>query len=164
MAAGGRGTTRFLVDAMLGSLARKLRAFGFDSTYHGRGSDAGILSDISRQGRVLVTADRQLAARAWKLGLSSLLVTGESDRARLATMMRAAGDVGLRLKRGEPRCSLCNSKLDRITMSKARGRVPGSVARRHRVFRECPNCGQLYWKGGHWKQLRRLEALLNPRS
>ncbi len=164
MAAGRERSTRFLVDAMLGSLARKLRAFGFDSTYYGRGSDAGILSACSRQGRVLVTADRQLAARAKRRGLPSLLVTGQSDRARLASMIRAAGEAGLRLGRAEPRCSLCNCRLGRIPLAKARKRVPDSVGRRHRVFYGCSRCGQLYWKGGHWKQLRRLEALLNPRS
>jgi len=149
---------------MLGSLARKLRAFGFDSSYYRHGTDAGILAACRRQGRVLLTSDRQLAASAGKRGLSAILVVGQSDRARLSSMVRRAHSMGLELRRSEPRCSLCNSMLARVTAAEAREQVPNSVALRHRVFYRCSHCGQLYWKGGHWKKLRSLETLLGSGS
>ena len=157
MAAGGR-STRFALDAMLGSLARKLRAFGFDTAYVTSLDDAAILSTCSRQGRLLLTADRQLVASASRRELPAFLVVGQNDRARLLGMIASARAAEIRLKRGEPRCSLCNGRL----LSKGVGakvKVPESVARRHKTVYVCARCGQVYWKGGHWKKLRRLEVL-----
>jgi len=159
MATGGRRSTKFALDAMLGSLARKLRAFGFDSAYYKDATDSAILSSCARQGRVLVTADRELAARAGKRGLSALLVSGQSDRARLLQMIAASRETGLRLTRGEPRCSVCDGRLVGLAAVEARKKVPESVAGRHRLFYSCSNCGRVYWRGGHWKKLRSLEAL-----
>jgi uncharacterized protein with PIN domain len=164
MPAGGPRSTKFAVDAMLGSLARKLRAFGFDSTYYKEGTDTKILSDCKRQRRVLITADRQLAARAEKRGLRSLLVTDRTDGRRLSMIVKTAGETGLILKMGEARCSLCNGNLTMITPAEAARSVPGALARRHRVFYRCSACGHVYWKGGHWKKLRRLEALFEAKS
>ena len=143
---------------MLGSLARKLRAFGFDTAYVTGLDDSAILSMCSRQGRLLLTADRQLAARASRRELPAFLVVGQNDRARLLGVIAATHDAGINLKRGESRCSLCNGKLESKAVS-ARVKVPESVARRHKAVFVCTKCGQVYWKGGHWKKLRRLEAL-----
>ncbi|HYB45383.1 MAG TPA: Mut7-C RNAse domain-containing protein [Nitrososphaerales archaeon] len=159
MATGGSRSTRFAVDAMLGSLARKLRAFGFDSVYYKDATDSAILSASARQGRVLVTADRQLAWRAGKRGLRAFLVSGGSDRSRLLQIIASARESGVGLRRGEPRCSLCNGALVVLAKAEARGRVPESVARRHRLFFACSSCGRVYWRGGHWKKLRSLEEL-----
>lgn len=160
---GGR-PTKLAADAMLGSLARKLRAIGFDSAYYKDMADSEILAICKRQKRVLVTADRRLATQARGLGLPSLLVSGETDGRRLSTMVRIARESRIALRRGDARCSICNGELKLITRAEAVGLVPDSVARRHKTFHRCPNCGQLYWKGGHWKKLRRLERLLLAKS
>ena len=164
MATGGRRSTKFAVDAMLGSLARKLRAFGFDSTYYKDLTDSRILSLCKQNGRVLVTADRGLAAQANARGLRAMLVSGSTDGRRLSALVRAARESGLAFRRGEPRCSLCNSELKVVAPEAARRVVPASVAGRHRVFTQCSTCGQVYWKGGHWKKLRRLEKLFDAKS
>ena len=164
MAAGGRRSTKLAADAMLGSMARKLRAFGFDTTYMKAKSDSAVLSSCSRQKRVLLTADRELAFSAGKRGVNAILVSGETDRARLKVMLGVAAKMGLRLTRGEPRCSTCNGSLIKLNPPGVRGRVPDSVYRRHRIFFKCRDCGQIYWKGGHWKKLRRLEKLFDAKS
>ena len=158
MAAGRSRSTKFTADAMLGSLARKLRAFGFDTAYVSGLNDAAILSMCSRQGRLLLTADRQLVARASRREIPAFLVVGQNDRARIIHVIAAARDAGISLKRGEPRCSLCNGRLESKAVS-AKVKVPESVARKHKTVYVCTKCRQVYWKGGHWKKLRRLEAL-----
>jgi uncharacterized protein with PIN domain len=164
MATDGRRSTKFAVDAMLGSLARKLRAFGFDSMYYKDLTDTRILSLCKQNGRVLVTADHGLAAQANARGLRAMLVSGSTDGRRLTALVRVARESGLALRKGEPRCSLCNGELRAITAEAARRAVPVSVVGRHRVFHQCSSCGQVYWKGGHWKKLRRLEKLLDAKS
>jgi len=50
----------FLADAMLGSVARKLRIFGFDTLYIAHAHDDEILKTGIEQGRVILTADKEL--------------------------------------------------------------------------------------------------------
>jgi uncharacterized protein len=46
----------FLADAMLGSIARKLRIFGFDTLYNAQVNDDEILKIGMEQDRVILTA------------------------------------------------------------------------------------------------------------
>ncbi|MDV3277315.1 MAG: Mut7-C RNAse domain-containing protein [Nitrososphaerales archaeon] len=151
--------TRLVADAMLGSLARKLRAFGFDTVYYKGGDDAGLLRTAKSQRRFIVTADRGLASVAERSGLGVLLVVGSTDGRRISSMLAGTRKKGLRLSPGDPLCSLCNGSLVQVSRADVLTGLPKSVAERHRSFHECTNCGKLYWKGSHWKKLRRLERL-----
>jgi len=152
--------TRFVADAMLGSLARKMRALGFDTLYYSAGDDGGIMRIARSAGRVILTADRSLAERARTGRASVLLISGKRDSRRLASLLIAAKSSGISLVRGEPLCSLCNGDLQTMKRADVVGQVPPSVARRHRLFFKCAECGQYYWKGSHWKKLRWLERIL----
>ena len=103
--------SRFVVDAMLGSLARKLRALGFDAAYYRSGEDAGLMERSVREGRIILTADRALAVRAKSKGASAILVKGDSDRERVRAIAIGAAAGGIHLARGSPLCSLCGSVL-----------------------------------------------------
>ncbi len=152
--------TRFVADAMLGSLARKTRAFGFDTFYYSDGDDDRIMRIARSEGRIILTADRSLAERARKGRVSVLLVSGKSDSRRLASLLVAADSSGVSLVRGEPLCSLCGGDLQAMKRAEVAGQVPLSVEKRHRLFFKCAECGQYYWKGSHWKKLRWLDRIL----
>ena len=143
---------------MLGSLARKLRAFGFDTTYYRAGDDRGLLAAAHEEGRVVLTSDRGIAAGSHRARV--ILVVGSSDSKRLSSLSEGAKSLGIGLFPGDSRCSLCNGALSRIERSKARGSVPDPVAARHRLFFRCESCGRFYWRGGHWKKLRSLRGRL----
>ncbi len=145
---------------MLGSLARKLRALGFDAAYYKSGSDAGIVSLAEREGRAVLTADRSLAAYTTKRGVRSFLLIGRSDGARLASLARAARLSGFPLVAEDPLCSLCGGELEELERREVAGLVPPAVERSHRLFFHCTNCGQFYWRGSHWKKLRSLARRL----
>jgi len=149
---------------MLGSLARKLRALGFDAAYYKTGGDSGLLDLARAEGRIVVTADRSLAARAGSRGVSAILSVGGSDGERLGAVARAAASRGIVLARGEPLCSLCGGGLRAVPKAEVSGKVPGSVLRRHRLFFECSSCGQVYWRGSHWKKLMSLARRLDQRK
>lgn len=150
--------TKLVADAMLGSLARKLRAFGFDTLYYRTGGDAEMLNVARRQGRIVVTADRSLASGAEKKGVGALLVKGRTDGRRIASLLVEARRKNMVLQRGDALCSVCDGMLVHLPKREAAGRLPKSVAERHRSFYECADCGRVYWKGSHWKKLRRLES------
>ncbi|MDV3292706.1 MAG: hypothetical protein LYZ70_00360 [Nitrososphaerales archaeon] len=159
----GASPTRLAVDAMLGSLARKLRSFGFDTIYYNGGQDADLLGLCRRQRRILVTADRLLSIRAERAGLGVLLVSGSTDGSRITAMIAGARQRGLALRKGESLCSVCNGRLTPIPKSAAVETLPAAVVRRHRTFLRCEDCGKVYWRGSHWKKLRRLERLFENR-
>jgi hypothetical protein len=152
-----RISTKFLVDAMLGSLARKLRAFGFDATYYREGGDDGIIRAARSERRVVLTSDKSLYARMQSERIPSFLLSGHTDGQRIASLLRSAKRERVVLKRGEPLCSLCGGPLEQLDRNSASPLVPHPVARRHRLFYLCGTCGKIYWRGGHWKKLRRLE-------
>ncbi|HMD78435.1 MAG TPA: Mut7-C RNAse domain-containing protein [Nitrososphaerales archaeon] len=156
--------TRLVADAMLGSLARKLRAFGFDTIYYKDGEDSTLLELAASEGRVLLTSDRALSERADNRRIMSLVIMGSKESKRLVSLRFAADAKGLVLVRGPPRCSLCNGNLERSPRSELANRLPAGVLSRHRLFYRCVLCGMVYWRGSHWKKLRWLEKRLEQDS
>jgi len=140
---------------MLGSMARKLRILGFDTKYL-NSDDESLLHVAKEERRLLVTADRALASGAKRTGTATVLVEGDNDRTRLERLFEASAELGTRLVAGPSRCGLCNVELVRLSRQEAEGRVPFGVWSKHRLFLSCPSCGRTYWRGGHWKKLRRL--------
>ena len=156
--------TKFAVDAMLGSLARKLRALGFDALYYRSGEDSELLGLSLRDGRVILTADRSLAARAESKGARVILASGSSDGERIGSIARGAASKGIDLVRGAPLCSLCGGELLAAGKDRVRGVVPPAVMGRHRFFFVCAACGQVYWRGSHWKKLMSLARRLGRKQ
>lgn len=155
--------TRFVADAMLGSLCRKLRALGFDTSYYNAGNDSGLIKAALSQKRIILTSDRSLAASASSKGLNVIFVAGKSDGERLSLISRAATVSGTKLVRGDPLCSLCGGELSTLRKADVLGDIPPSVRVRHRLFYRCRSCGQFYWRGSHWKKLRSLSRRLKPK-
>lgn len=153
--------TKFVADAMLGSLARKLRVFGYDTSYYRGGDDGHLIAAAKKQGRAIVTADQNLASRGVKLGAAVFLVRGESDGERLDEMASSAEKLGKALVAGESRCSLCNRTLAPVSRERVGAALPPSVVGRHRLFYFCAHCDRFYWRGGHWKRLRRLRERIS---
>jgi uncharacterized protein with PIN domain len=139
------GETALLLDTMLGKLATYLRMCGYDAAYAGeRGieADDDVLALAHTEGRVLVTRDRELAARAER---SQLLSTREVTE-QLLELRRSGYDLELA---DEPaRCSACNGPLERVDRTEP---TPDYAPETHEetVWR-CRNCGQHFWKGSHW--------------
>lgn len=154
---------KLLADAMLGSTARKLRAFGYDTAYFREGDDSSLVELAQSEDRVLLTADRALLARAKARGVRAVLVDEPTEGRRMEQVRDAMDDLGLTGGRGGSRCSSCNGPLEKLDRKEAFGRVPDPVARRHRLFYRCVDCEKIYWKGGHWKKLRSLGRRLDSK-
>lgn len=141
---------RFLVDEMLGRLARWLRLLGHDAAYARDVADDEILARARAQSRVVLTRDVQLAQRAAR-DPGSLLVASRVTMEQLREVARAFD-----LAAAEPlsRCSVCNVALEAAT--RAQVAVPDAVAASHDSFRRCPTCGRAYWEGTHVAAIRRV--------
>ncbi|RLI34065.1 hypothetical protein DRO53_04455 [Candidatus Bathyarchaeota archaeon] len=150
-----KGELRFLVDGMLGSLARWLRMLGYDVEYAAELEDGELIRIAKASGRILLTRDLQLYRTASRRGVEVFLV----DASNVAEALRSLSKrfpLRLRVEPSASRCPLCNSPLREASRSEVEGKVPQGVYRRRRKFWVCvnPSCGKVYWKGSHWDKIK----------
>lgn len=135
--------TALLLDAMLGTLATHLRMAGYDAAYaldRGIEADDALAELADAEGRLLVTRDADLAARA-----DGLLVESRD----VVDQLRELSAAGFELTLSEPaRCSKCNGVLDEIEAD-AETPAYAPAAGTRRVWR-CSACDQHFWTGSHW--------------
>jgi len=165
---------RVLLDVMCGKLATYLRLCGYDAAYaldRGIEADDRLLSLAAVEGRALVTRDRELAARAPGVdpAVDAVCLT-ERD---VLDQLRELDAAGFRIELAdEPaRCGSCNGVVERVAptdgdldngdgdANTGAGNavapadrpdyVPDDVGAARSGWR-CTDCGQWFWKGGHW--------------
>jgi hypothetical protein len=137
---------RFIVDAMLGTLARWLRLLGYDALYERGGEDGELAERAARLRRVLVTRDRGLARR--RNAARVVLLRAVSLRGQWVELARA---LRLRPPRAlaMTRCGDCNRRLRALARRSARALVPPYVHATRRRFRRCPGCARVFWRATH---------------
>jgi uncharacterized protein len=152
---------RFVVDTMLGRLARWLRAMGYDTLYPGQIDDRPLLRIAIAEGRTLMTRDRMLARLA---GQHGCLIRSERLDAQI---LEAVAQLSLVIDEARwlSRCLDCNTALDPISKRRVAGRVPEHVFATQTEFWHCPGCRKHFWPGSHSdRMLSRLRRLLRPRE
>ncbi|MGE5379424.1 MAG: DUF5615 family PIN-like protein [Candidatus Saccharibacteria bacterium] len=147
---------KFLADEMLGSLARWLRIAGYDTVYAKDLSDSEVLALAKREGRFLLTRDIQLAGRAGRDGL--LIKSPVLDE----QMEQVIAAFQLTLEEQLTRCTVCNGPLRTVGPEAVADKVPERVREANAEFFVCQDCGQVYWKGSHWRHIE--EKLKSFRS
>ncbi|HIE09561.1 MAG TPA: cupin domain-containing protein [Armatimonadetes bacterium] len=143
---------RFVVDTMLGHVARWLRFLGFDAEYIPKeASDSEVVERALSEGRILVTRDHDLVRRR---ALKGRYVLVRSEDA-----LKAVGEVldALGLKpeaRPFTRCPECNVPIEEVDRDCVSPLVPIKVRVTQKAFSRCPRCGRVFWRGKHWEQMR----------
>ncbi|MGQ9585635.1 MAG: Mut7-C RNAse domain-containing protein [Anaerolineae bacterium] len=137
----------FLLDGMLGRLARWLRILGYDAAFEANSQDAHLVRRARAEGRILLTRDRGLARRR---GVRTVLIEAEHLEGQLGQLQR---ELGLAWEDRPPRCLVCNEPLEPMPRDQAWGLVPPYVFVRHSCFYLCPSCERVYWSGTHWQDV-----------
>lgn len=138
---------------MLGSLARRLRIFGYDVKYAKEKNDtAGLILDSLREARVLLTRNQSLSRKsAWKL----ILLRSDKLAEQLKQVINETG-IKISKERLFTRCSSCNGGIEPVKeKNEIKGLVPEHVYSAQNEFSRCGGCKKIYWKGTH------LDLLLN---
>jgi uncharacterized protein len=147
---------RWLVDEMLGRLARYLRFVGSDTVYLRGVDDDELVRRSETEARVLLTRDRALSARARGACRIESPVLAEQWREVRRRWPELPTTVVF------TRCTLCNGLLELRPAEPAPPHgvgIPESLLRDGGPLYGCGSCGHLYWEGSHTARIRRtIEA------
>ncbi len=142
---------RFLVDAMLGHVARDLRLLGFDARFAPDLDDSAVLGLAQREGLCLVTCDAALARRAGPL--PHVRVHSRDREGQVGEVLRSLPrSVGVA---PFARCLACNGPLHRLSGGEGAHLVPDHVAWTAKEVWQCRTCRRTYWHGTHVPHLQR---------
>ena len=145
---------RFIVDINVAWLARRLRAMGYDALLLRDADDGDLVRIALQENRVLLTKDARLLERR-------VITTGQVRAVLLQTddahkqLRQIVNEFHLNNKNSFSLCIFCNLPLEAMSREQAKLLVPAYVYTIHQEFVHCPACQRVYWKGTHWKSMRR---------
>ena len=140
---------KFVVDCMLGKLAKWLKILGFDAVFFSKIEDDALLEIARKENRVLLTRDTGLIERTKKA--KSLFIESENWRNQVEQVLDEYDlwkDV-----RPNSRCIECNVPIKDLPRAKAKNLVTPFVFENADTFALCPDCGRVFWRGTHLKDM-----------
>ena len=140
----------FIVDCMLGRLAKWLRILGFNVQYVRTIHDDDLIRSGTGPGRILLTRDTGLTERS-DVG-PFLFIRSDFVQEQLSQVIESL-HLTLNFNKFLTRCVSCNGLLESIPYEQARGRIPDFIIMSCRVFSRCTQCGKLYWAGSHQREM-----------
>lgn len=142
--------TLFIADAHLGALARLLRMAGFDTLHENRWQDREIAEIAARDGRIVLTRDRDLL-KLRRITHGCYVHATEPARQLREIIDRL--DLA-RSARPFSVCLVCNAPLRAVDKAVVLERLPPSVQASHERFTTCDVCHRIYWEGSHWRRMQ----------
>jgi uncharacterized protein with PIN domain len=142
---------KLLCDHMLGSLAKWLRIFGFDTLYpDAMTNDDDILRIAKTETRLLISRDKELISRGKKAKLDVLELQTTNLDEQLALVL-----THLPINRTQvlTRCTLCNTPLISVEKKAIKTHVPPKVFETRDQFWFCSVCDKYYWMGTHYENM-----------
>ncbi len=143
---------RFLTDGMLGKLTRWLRILGHDVTYHRSLDDEKLIEVALSEKRVLLTRDNKLFSQSVTNGVDAVLVEAIDEAKKLADLAKRF-NFKLNINLSVSRCPKCNTTIKFVPKEMVINQIPEATSTYYNNFWKCPNCGQVYWQGAHWKRI-----------
>lgn len=151
---------KFIVDVMLGKLAKWLRILGYDTLFDNSFTDDDLFFTAHKEKRILLTRDKELAERMnpeYSFFISEFSVQ-DQIRQVVANFELNIRDFVF------TRCILCNSPVRKLPKEKASGNVPDYVFHTTEQFYYCPTCDKIYWPGTHIKNVRQALRSLSEEN
>ena len=152
------GEVRFVADNHLGRLAAYLRMLGFDTWYRRDSEDAELAKISAEEERILLTRDRGLLKRnVVKRGYC----VQSTDPARQLVEVVQRFELASSTKPFR-RCVHCNALLRPVAKEAVADRLLPETRQFYDEFFLCPSCGHVYWKGSHYRRMKRfIESVIH---
>lgn len=145
---------RFVLDQMLGRLAKWLRLLGYDSVYFDSVSDLKLIKIAREENRILLTRNTKLVKRRAIKNhqVKAILIQHDILDDQLQQLSRRLNLA----KEGmlPPFCAECNSPIKTVRKEEVQRHVPNYVYQTQMEFAKCPSCGRYYWPGTHWERIQ----------
>ncbi len=153
----------FIVDAMLGKLAKKLRLLGYDSLYSSNIEDDEIMRLAKNENRILITKDVPLVQKARKKKIWNVQITSDDEIEQFLQINKKESLGKCTVSGSNSRCPVCNGKLQYIEKNDVSDKVPTGVFENMKDFWKCTKCEKIYWEGTHIKNLQKFTEELNEK-
>ena len=138
-------TLRFLVDANVAKLGSLLRMAGLECPPPPPVDDSSVARMAVREGRILLTRDRQLLKR--KIIMHGHLVRSQQP---VEQFFEVISLYGLRHQlRPFSRCMKCNATLQPVGKQEILARLEPLTKKYYDTFFYCRGCDSIYWPGSH---------------
>ena len=147
----------FIVDTMLGKLARWLRILGYDAVYESTMTLKELAEMSNSTDTIFITRRKTLPDG---LTIKNMLyVPGEKFEDHFRFIIKR-----FHLDTKEylfTRCLHCNVEVKVVEKSVVVGKVPQQSFEGFQEFHECPKCHKIYWGGAHLRNTqKKLEQIL----
>jgi len=142
---------KFLCDRMLGTLAKWLRIYGFDTFFATDETDDDELIDIAKkEHRVLITRDKDLIHISRRENLKVIKINYIEVKDQIKQVLK---DTKIRKENVLTRCLVCNSLLENIDKKEVKDKIPPGAFQINDEFWICKKCNKIYWKGSHYDNM-----------
>lgn len=132
---------RFLVDDHLRRLSRWLRSAGFDSVFEDGITTRELYRRSWTEKRTILTMDKSMWAPRLHRLTSHDVPTQFRDVIETFTLDPYEFAFS--------RCVVCNVLLETVAKEDVAERVPPKAYARYDVYRHCPDCDRVFWRGTH---------------
>ena len=140
---------KFAVDCMLGKLAKWLKILGFDTVYFSKIEDKDLVRLARNESRILLTRDTGILSKSGPPWI--FFIQSEDWREQISQVIH---EFELEKEiRPFSRCIDCNRNLKDLPKPRARNLVTPFVYGNAESFSMCPDCGRVFWKGTHHKDM-----------
>ncbi|MDC8452119.1 MAG: Mut7-C RNAse domain-containing protein [Candidatus Nitrosotalea sp.] len=151
----------FVVDAMLGNLAKKLRILGYDSKYFSSIEDDKLILIAKNEKRIILTKDEQLTKNAEKQNIGFVLIRGSDESEQIMQINAKIKLDRFVVDTNNSRCIVCNGSLQPVDKYRIIGKIPEGILEREKKFWMCDSCKKIYWEGTHFEKLQEFATKLN---
>ncbi len=154
----GRDQPAFICDAMLGGLARWLRAAGYDAEFEYGIDDGELIRRAQAGGRVILSSDGPLFDRNVIKNGNVKAIYIPQQTSKLEQLKFVIDRLSLPLL--DPRCMACGGELGEVPKHSIMNEAPPLAYKNCDRFWRCTRCGRLLWHGTHWQKItKRLAGL-----
>jgi len=139
----------FLCDLMLGKLVKYLRILGFDTIY------ITSVAELDRYKDEYSPPIFFTKRRKQKVPYSNCIFIESNDVFSQLSQIRDIIKPHINGKTLMKRCIQCNIPLNDAEKDDIEGLVPEFIFHTYSIFRTCPVCRKVYWKGSHAEHMEK---------
>lgn len=141
---------KFVVDAMLGRLAKWLRILGHDAVYYNDSNFFRMVRAALSENRIILTRNKKFGHH---IGIKIVLINSESLKEQMKQVINEFKLTSVDIL---SRCIVCNVPVEKVDRELVKERVPEHALNTQDKFYRCFSCQRVYWSGSHVEEVKKM--------